>query len=84
MYCKKDFPILRISKLTHFVYQIFELVTGRTPFGGILLTEPELISQLIGSIGPLPERWKARWEDMYKQGTSELAASPPHTADNFL
>lgn len=39
---------------------MFELITGQPPFDTIMTTRDLLISQMIESIGELPERWMSK------------------------
>ncbi|KAF4455191.1 hypothetical protein F53441_2429 [Fusarium austroafricanum] len=44
---------------------IFELITGQPPFDSIMITQTDLVTQMIGfTTYKLPSRWQAKWKEM--------------------
>ncbi|KAL1599856.1 hypothetical protein SLS60_007661 [Paraconiothyrium brasiliense] len=52
-------------------HQIFELLTGQPPFDTIMTTKDILIGQMVEEIGPLPDRWAAKWQAKDSDGDDE-------------
>ncbi|KAH6949462.1 kinase-like domain-containing protein [Fusarium avenaceum] len=49
----------------HTPLSIFELITGQPPFDSMMITPPNLVSQMIGiTRDELPSKWQAKWKEM--------------------